>query len=405
MIRFRCLYIPLLESRDVLVSADVDTLVCTARELLLRAALGSSPKPTPHSIPAPAPHSPPAPAPHSPPAPAPHSIPETIPKSEGFWSVFGRRAKESLHLFSVADAAIVAAALHAHHRDTGFFVSVAPSFGLLSSSPRRSGAERRFGLLSSSPRRSGAERRLHFGLLSSSPRRSGAERRLQQQQQLQQLQQQLQQLQQQQQDAAKAAAGAAAVAAAAGAGVTVAHAAVAAATAAAAANKPLSQGKGSEVLRILEAATLTQPQQQQLQQLQQLQQQQQQQQQQLQLLGRLVWRKIAASVPSLQPAELNRAVAGLNCCGLRLPLLLKKIKDRAVEIHAQFTVPDALELLRGFAVAAFDCEELLQSFEPLLVQHTEALTRKEVQLLQQLLAEANESKFSGLRAALTASQV
>lgn len=96
--------------QDVLVSADVDGLLCTASELLLNSApyysllssaLGSSPKATPEAT--------------------SKTIPRGTVKSEGFWSVFGRRAKDSIHLFSPQDAALVAAALHAHDRDTGRF--------------------------------------------------------------------------------------------------------------------------------------------------------------------------------------------------------------------------------------------------------------------------------------------
>ncbi|CDJ60092.1 hypothetical protein, conserved [Eimeria maxima] len=186
-----------------------------------------------------------------------------------------------------------------------------------------------------------------FGALDSAPSRSGTRRRMQQQQLLLQHRQHA------------AAAAAAATEASAAAGVTPA---------------------GSEVLRILEAATPKQ-------------QQQQQVEQQLQLLGRLVWRKIAASVPFFQPAELNRTVLALNGCGLRVPPLLKQIEDRALAVHSQFSAADALELLRGFAAAAFDCDALLQSFEPLLLQHASTLTRKEVHLLQHLIDEADHSNW------------
>ncbi|CDJ44104.1 hypothetical protein, conserved, partial [Eimeria tenella] len=156
----------------------------------------------------------------------------------------------------------------------------------------------------------------------------------------------------------------------------------------------------SHVVRILEAATVQQHQHQQ-QQLQQH-QQQHQQQLQLQLLARLVWRKVGASVSSLTPAELGRAVLAFNGCGLRLPLLFQQIEERALAAKEPFPVSDALTLFRGFAAAAFSCDNLLQKFEPLLQQHAQSFTRKEVQLLQQILSEAEETKFGALREALAA---
>ena len=122
------------------MSADVDGLVCTARELLLNSVAyssllsrpsGSSRKAIPEAIPEAIPgavseaipEAIPGTIPGTIPGAIPEAIPEAIPrrtvKSEGFWSVFGRRAKESLHLFSFEDAALVAAAMHAHNRDTG----------------------------------------------------------------------------------------------------------------------------------------------------------------------------------------------------------------------------------------------------------------------------------------------
>ena len=126
------------------MSADVDGLVCTARELLLNSVAyssllsrpsGSSRKAIPEAIPEAIPGTIPGAVPEAIPeaipgtilgtipGAIPEAIPEAIPrrtvKSEGFWSVFGRRAKESLHLFSFEDAALVAAAMHAHNRDTG----------------------------------------------------------------------------------------------------------------------------------------------------------------------------------------------------------------------------------------------------------------------------------------------
>ena len=110
------------------MSADVDGLVCTARELLLNSVAyssllsrpsGSSRKAIPEAIPEAIPGTILGTIPGAIPEAIPEAIPRRTVKSEGFWSVFGRRAKESLHLFSFEDAALVAAAMHAHNRDTG----------------------------------------------------------------------------------------------------------------------------------------------------------------------------------------------------------------------------------------------------------------------------------------------
>ncbi|KAL8273957.1 hypothetical protein Esti_002136 [Eimeria stiedai] len=342
--------------RDVLVSGDVDTLLSTARELLLnqgrfRVSMSSSGGPQAGEAP---------------------GAPE---KSEGFWSVFGRRAKESLRLMKLTDAAFIAAAFEAHKRDTGIFVALASAFADFAAARERKGSQRR-----------------------------------------QQQQQQRQQEVLLQREAAAAATAA-----------TPAAAAVAEAAAAAAGGMRMSEGKGllvlmsilssnlraplsaypqvyrhlnmrlprlfhqltgSEVVRILEAAT-------------QQQQQPQQQGQQVELLGQLVYRKVAASTSSFGPTDLCRAVLSFNACGLRPLKFFEEVELRSLELRQQFQAAEVMKLLRGFAAAAIDTQKLLEGFEPMLAANVNRLTRSEASLLAQLVQEADTQTLQNLRSALS----
>ncbi|OEH75924.1 hypothetical protein cyc_04531 [Cyclospora cayetanensis] len=344
--------------RDVLVSADVDGLVSTARELLLCRPVGTGGGNSPLRL---------SRLPSGDEAvggerPArlswegatfdraasegaqecpsrdlsQQALQQGVSKTEGFWQVYGRRAKESLHLMGVADAALIAAAFHAHDRDT----ALAPAFGAFQDAPKRPAAQRR-----------------------------------------------MRQQRQGQRDVALASGGAVAASTQA-ARATVDSAAVEAARAAAATTEGLSEGKSLLVLlgvlssrvRLVEAFPGL-----------------------LKQLNARLPRVLYQLTGSLARASKSDFV----CHAKRDARLLSRDLEGSLPEEASpavatlYGVPDALRLLRGFMRSAYDAEKLLEVFEPLLTKHAGTFSRSDCALLAKLVDEAESTKFKALRAALS----